>query len=128
MNTVDTRYLVILGTLPKCRHIGMSTLAYADEFSLCLKLYKCACLTYKLNFESWIFIGVKNNSIAMYMGKNISKKAKLVQMLPFLNILIYFISIECYYYFQSSSLRYTCFQIETCMVFLFCSHIKIWNI
>ena len=47
MNTVDTRYLVILGTLPKCRHIGMSTLAYADEFSLCLKLYKCACLTYK---------------------------------------------------------------------------------
>ena len=54
----------------------------------------------------------------MYMGRNISKKAKLVQMLPFLNILIYFISIECYYYFQSSSLRYTCFQIETCMVFL----------
>jgi len=28
-------------------------------------------------------------------------------MSPFLNMMIYFISIECYYFFQSSALRYT---------------------
>ena len=34
-------------------------------------------------------------------------------------MLVCFISIKCYDFFQSSSLRYTCFQIETYMVFLF---------
>ena len=49
--TVDTRYLDILGTsyknvqISECGHKRRQQ--YADEFSLCLTLYKCACLTNK---------------------------------------------------------------------------------
>ena len=47
---VDTRYLDILRTLQnvkisECRHKRRQR--YADEFSLCLTLHKCACLAYK---------------------------------------------------------------------------------
>ena len=46
----------------------------------------------------------------MYVGKNSFKK--LVQMLPFFNMLVCFISIKCYDFFQSSSLRYTNFKLK----------------
>ena len=52
--------------------------------------------------EKKTLLGVKQNSIDMYVGKNIFKR--LVQMLPFLNMLVCFISIKCYDFFQSSSL------------------------
>jgi len=41
--------------------------------------------------EKKILLGVEQNSIDMYVGKNIFKR--LVQMLPFLNMLVCFISI-----------------------------------
>ena len=53
---------------------------------------------------------VQKNSIDMYVGENIFKR--LVQMLPFLNVLVCFISIKCYDIFQSSSLRYTNFKLK----------------
>ena len=49
----------------------------------------------------------------MYVGKTLF--LQLVQLLPFLNMLVCFISIKCYNFFQSSSLRYNNFKCSPCM-------------
>ena len=54
---------------------------------------------------------MKKKGIDMYVGNKTFFKT-LVQMLPFLNMLVCFISIKCYNFFQSSSLKYTNFKLK----------------
>ena len=104
-------------------HIIVTFTSQSEQYTY-IQEQQITCLCFIYFLEQKKRVGRKNTfrgdfflQICMW-GKNIFKR--LVIMLPFLNMLVCFISIKCYAFFQSSSLRYTCtnFKLKHTWCFL----------